>query len=415
MLTKKARLLPLLLLPATLFAQNMSSPYSIYGIGDIDHRYYNANSGMGYTGLALKTGLFGNGNNPASATGLDKSFFMVDVNTAGRSVTYAGDAIDAENRANQDFAIKRLALAVKLNSFWASGIGMRQFSKVNYSFQSTKTVEGTGSKLLINYSGDGGLNEYYWNNAFSIGRHFSVGINTSFIAGPINQTETITDDVNTFASTRRDYYANGRLEYGMIYSGSLSKKWNLSIGGRYARQTTMNYERSLTVTQNTTTTLVDNEFVKYAGFQLPRSYGAGIALTTKNGTRTIAADYSASDWAGLDVKGSGWKLVNSSRISTGMEFASFTNAFNRNVQKKSFQLGAFLDNSYLAVNGHQIMEWGVTTGLARTLKSGLVIGGSVEGGIRGTTQAGLIRENYFQFNLNFSYRDFIFSKGRKYN
>jgi hypothetical protein len=39
---------------------------------------------------------------------------------------------------------------------------------------------------------------------------------------------------------------------------------------------------------------------------------------------------------------------------------------------------------------------------------------SIEGGKRGTTAAGLIRENFFQLTISLTYRDFLFSKGKKY-
>src|SRR6266542_253093 len=92
------------------FAQNMNSPYSVYGIGDIQHRYYNFNSGMGYTGIALKTSLLGNGNNPASISGIEKRIFMLDINAAGRSVNYVGNPITTENSTNRDFTIERASL-----------------------------------------------------------------------------------------------------------------------------------------------------------------------------------------------------------------------------------------------------------------------------------------------------------------
>mgnify|MGYP000509248199 CR=1 FL=1 len=39
-------------------SQNMNSPYSIYGVGDIDFRPYNRTSGMGGTGIALRSSYY---------------------------------------------------------------------------------------------------------------------------------------------------------------------------------------------------------------------------------------------------------------------------------------------------------------------------------------------------------------------
>ena len=58
--------IPLLFVLTPSFSQNMNSPYSIYGIGDIDNRMYNKTSGMGGTGLALRSGNYFIDNNPAA-------------------------------------------------------------------------------------------------------------------------------------------------------------------------------------------------------------------------------------------------------------------------------------------------------------------------------------------------------------
>src|SRR3989337_3180113 len=113
-----------------MFSQNMNSPYSIYGIGDIDSRPYNRTTGMGGTCLALRSSYFLIDNTPAAISGLSRSFFIVDAAFTGKTVQYKGDAINADNSNNKDFWIKRLAIAVKLNNYWAGSAGFNQFSNV---------------------------------------------------------------------------------------------------------------------------------------------------------------------------------------------------------------------------------------------------------------------------------------------
>src|ERR1700741_3504092 len=84
------------------YAQNMNSPYSVYGIGDIDFRNYNRTNGMGSTGLALTSSFYLIDNNPASITGLTKSFFLANMSAVGKSVQYSGSPITGDNRSNKD-------------------------------------------------------------------------------------------------------------------------------------------------------------------------------------------------------------------------------------------------------------------------------------------------------------------------
>lgn len=395
--------------------QNTVSPYSVYGIGDIDFRAYNRTSGMASTGLALQSSFYAVDNNPASLTGLTRSFYIADVSTVGRSVQYKGDPITAENSNNKDFWIKRFGLAVKINKRWASGIGIRQFSSINYAFNGSKSVEGTTNTYITSYTGDGGLNEYYWNNAVAIDKHLSVGLRSSIIAGAINQTETISDDAlqSVITTKQQDYFGQLRFQLGALYGTKLSKKWDMSLGARFAPKTKMVSERTLTVTENGTA-LVNDEFLKNDRFYLPNTFAGGIALKRNNKT-TFAFDYTYEDWSSLKIKEQGWQLISSHRVSGGVEFSKQQFIANQRIERRYFQLGAFLNNSYLQVRNQPITEFGFTAGMGGFINSNLLYNIGIEAGSRGTTQAKLIKENYIQVTLGFSYRDFLFSKGRKYN
>jgi long-subunit fatty acid transport protein len=407
--------LPLPFVCAATCAQNMNSPYSIYGVGDIDYRAYNRTGGMASTGIALSSSFYLIDNNPASITGLPRSFYVVDVNTVGKSVQYKGDPITSANNDNKDFWIKRFDLAVKLNKSWASGIGIRQFSNVNYRFTGSKQVEGATTTYLADYDGDGGLNEYYWNNAVAIGRHFSFGLKSSIIAGSINQTETVSDAnlQSVVTAKQQDYIGQARFQFGALYKTALSKKWDASVGARFTPKTNMVSERTLTVSE-TGTALLQDEFIKYDRFHLPATFAAGIALKHNKRT-TFAFDYSYEDWSSLSIRQHGWEMISSQRLSGGVEFSKQQYVGKELVERRYFQIGAFYNSASLRVRGQPINEYGVTAGMGGAVNGSLLYSLSVEAGTRGTSQAGLIKENFLQVTLGFTFRDFLFSKGRKYN
>jgi hypothetical protein len=85
------------------------------------------------------------------------------------------------------------------------------------------------------------------------------------------------------------------------------------------------------------------------------------------------------------------------------------------VEKRYFQFGGFINNSYLQVNNTPINEFGITAGMGGKLTGNLLYTLSVEGGERGTTAQNLIKENFLQFTFTLTYRDFLFSKGHKYD
>ena len=402
-------------LSLTVYSQNMNCPYSIYGIGDIDSKVYNRTSGMGGTGLAIKSSYFLLDNNPAAIAGLTRSFFLVDAGVTAKWVQYKGEPIDADNSKNKDFWIKRLSLGVKVNNFWASSIGFNQFSNVNYKLYGTKKVEGSATNYLASYEGDGGLNEYHWTNAVSLGKHFSLGVKSSIIAGSINQTEIIADESSgsTVSTKVQDYFGKPRFQFGTIYSTATGKKWNISVGGKYIPVVKMTSERTLTVVQDGNA-IIEDEFIKNDRFSLPKTYAAGIAIKHNNKT-TIAADYTYEDWSSLKIKEPGWQMISNNRISAGVEFSKQAKIMNQLMEKRFFQIGGFYNTAYLQVRNQPIKEFGFTAGMGGIIGKGLIYTMALEAGSRGTIQQKLIKENYVQLTFSFSYRDFLASKGRKYD
>ena len=400
---------------SSLFGQNMNSPYSIYGIGDIDTRAYNRTSGMGGAGIATRSAEYYIDNNPAAISGLPRSFYFLNAAFTGRTVTYDGEGVDQTNRRNRDFWGKGIALGVKINKFWASSIGFNPYSNVNYNFSGSKSVVGSSDTYDAVYEGNGGLNDYHWMNGFSLGKHISVGLKSSIIAGGINQTETINNAavLSSIQTKQRDYFGSPRFEFGSIYSLAVNKQWDFSLGGKYVNKTKLPSERTITVTENTTTILKEN-IDKQDRFFLPRTYGVGVTLTHNKKT-TFAADYIFENWSSLNIQGEGWALTNNSRFSAGMEFAQHVDVRGQLVEKRYFQFGGFINNSYLQVNNTPINEFGITAGIGGKVAGNLLYTLAVEGGKRGTTAQNLIRENFLQFTITLTYRDFLFSKGHKYD
>lgn len=141
--------------------------------------------------------------------------------------------------------------------------------------------------------------------------------------------------------------------------------------------------------------------------------GGGIAIT-HNKKSTFAADYTYENWAQTGLQGNGWQMVDNNRISAGYEITREVNKLGKLPFERSIQVGAYYNSGYLYVNNKQISDYGVTIGTAGNIRN-LLYNLSLDVGQRGTRSANLIRENYFQFTLGLSYRDFLLSKGRKYD
>jgi hypothetical protein len=399
-------------------AQNMSSPYSVYGVGEIQNTWSDRSSGMANTSVSLiSTPGFLLNKNPASLIGLERSMGQVDLGLVGRTTTFRGTPISSSNSSAHDVMINKFSLSTKLNNHWASSVGFTPFSYVSYSFAGNKSIEGSGSTYSGQYDGNGGLHHIYWNNAFAIGKHVAMGLRSSFIFGSINQIETVQGaGVSVpIESTVQNYYNNLRFEYGAIYNSKITKNWKLSLGGKITTKTDLHQEKTLTVMEGSTA-IEQNKDLGTGSFSLPWQYDAGIALINK-GRTTFSVDYSFANWDGLNgsTGSSTWAMVNSQRISAGFQLSNQVQRFGMVAEKSYFQAGVYTGQSYLQVKGQQINEFGVTAGYGGYLSRGLSYGLALEGGSRGTITSGLVRENYVQLTLSLSYREILYSKGRKYD
>lgn len=412
----KSLIILVLFIATRVGAQDYNAPYSIYGVGDLEQRFYDRSIGMANSSVALvSTPYYQFLKNPASLSGLERSNVYVNMALTGRTVTYSGTPIDGDNSKSRDFSVKSFSVATKLNKYWASSVGFMPLSYAGYRYTATKTVEGSDDTYNGDYEGDGGLYNVYWNNAFAIGKHFSVGVRSSFIFGSINLTETLTGEALTSSviTKTRDYYNNFRFELGSIYTGNLNKNWKYSLGGKLTTKTKLNSDRTVTITEGTTV-IKEDESVKSSTFYLPVSYDAGISLTHKN-RLTVAVDYNYQSWTDLRQRGYGYSLIDSRRLSAGIQFSNQVEAWGRKYEKNYVQAGFFTNNSYLRIRNTPINEIGGSIGYGGYLTGSLFYGLSLEAGRRGTITNGLIKENYVQGTLTLSLREFLFSKGHKYD
>ena len=99
-------------------AQTNTSPYSLVGIGDIEPGYNDRGAGMADASISLSSGRYIYNANPASLGSLDDHFFSLELGTRFKAVKYSGNYVSLDNNSSADLQATRLALAIKVESFW---------------------------------------------------------------------------------------------------------------------------------------------------------------------------------------------------------------------------------------------------------------------------------------------------------
>jgi hypothetical protein len=396
-------------------AQNNTSPYSIIGIGDLEKSYFDRSSGMGHAGVALSSPRFFYQSNPASIAALDQHFFYFEVSARYKGVSYSGQPVtDPGNSQSSDVQFKKAVFAVKPRPHWALSVGLVPYSTTNYSFNATRSIQGSDLTADAYYQGSGGVNQFYVTNSFNIGKNFHIGLQTSYLFGQLLEEETLSQGItdSTLYTRRNIYIGSPMLKLGLQYKLNLSKQLNVAVGATASNQTKLRTDYSLLV-KDGNTTLINNEYYKSNYFSIPLTYTGGLAIGYKN-AYTLAFDYTYQGWSDLNYKGINYALVNSQRYATGLEYSKKTSFAEQAFERYFLQTGFFYNNSYLRIGGQQLKDIGATFGAGVVLaRSGLGLQGAIEIGQRGTSDYGLIKEKYTQFTFTLSYRDFWFSRKMK--
>ncbi len=398
-------------------SQNNTSPYSIVGVGDIEKSSFDRTTGMGYAGVAMHASKSIYNINPASYSYLDDYFFHVETSLRYKGISYSGNPVTSSiTNQSADLVSKKLVVAMKLKSNWGFSAGLLPYSTANYSFSALKTVQGTGFSTSAAYEGSGSLNQAYVANGIKLGKSLSLGIQASYLFGQQQQEETISSDLSagTLYTKRNIYLSSGFFTAGIQYNKNVSKKINISFGAVASNKATLNATYDLLV-KDGTNTIEENENYKKSYFKIPVSFTTGLAVTYNN-KFTLAADYNHQDWNSIKYSGINYTLVNSDRLSVGLQYSKKQSTVNGAFERAFLQTGFFYNSSYLKIYGEQLKDYGVTFGGGLHAKrSGLGMQATVEFGQRGTTNNGLIKEKYTQFTLSLLYREFWFTKGRKYD
>lgn len=147
----------------TASAQSTSSPYSRYGVGDVNNKVFGQGYAMGSTAIALQNDtiplFFINTVNPASYAG-------VQLTTAELGLNYNRMRLEsADSRKNVNTAsFGYVSIAFPFKKWWGGSFGLIPYSSVGYSLADNQTIPNVGN-VDFTYDGSGGVSQAYFGTA----------------------------------------------------------------------------------------------------------------------------------------------------------------------------------------------------------------------------------------------------------
>jgi len=397
------------------FAQlGTSSPYSRFGLGDLQGNAFPVYNALGGGVTALSSSNSVNPSNPASYTSFRANSFLFSTGGLYKT-TQIENSTDKQVANNSAFS--HLTIAFPISSKLGASFGMLPFSNIGYTLNARDTV--VDADMI--YTGDGGLSKIYFGGAYEPFKGFSVGMNASYLFGGLNRRKKLDYDDESFFDSRSNSSINLKgyyYELGLLYKKELANDKELSFGLTANNNSTLRAKRTNIVE----TTSGDYEIVKdtasnvveWGEVTLPRYISTG--LTYRDGEKwLLVADYSMQNWADYTLLGESDDLSNSMRLSGGLQYTPEFNSVTKYYKRMQYRLGAAYSNTPLTLNDTQLKEMSVSFGFGIPVrKSRTKYDVSLTLGQRGTTDNSLIKEQFVKFGLSVSYDGIWFVK-RKYD
>ena len=414
--------------------QSTSSPYSFYGLGSLKFKGTVENQSMG--GISVYSdSIHVNLRNPASYAGSNLSFYNNESRPIKFSIgtTFSNTKIETSSASDKygNFSIDYLALALPINKF-GFGFGIIPYSSVGYSLQS----RNENDDLTFRYRGDGGINRVFLGFGYQLLKGLKVGVDTHYNFGNITNTSIAfgyndQGEMLQYQSRddRRSDLGGFSFNFGVILDQKISESLDLTASFTYTPQSEIssknkNQFSTIAIDANQvefvqTTYEIDLQAINLdnTNLVLPSkiSFGAGIGKPRK---WFLGFDYTlleASEFSNRFVEIENSTFEDASSVSIGGFFIPKYDSFSSYWKRIVFRTGARFENTGLVVNNESIDEFGISFGLGLPvgrLFSNANIG--FEWGRRGTTNANLVEENFYNINLSLSLNERWFEK-RKFN
>ena len=394
----------IILLPMTVFGQGGSN-YSIFGFGD---RMYAMGAGfesLGGTQIAvpLNTGI--NIQNPAAWSYADKT--RLQAGFRFNQVTTENSSISSSQNNG-----KLNGMGVLFNIDTTSGVsfalGFSPYSTVNYAIQTPVTVSLEGdSKLgaLTSTSGRGGVSEVFAGGSYRPMEGVRVGLSVLGLFGTINtsiSTQIYTSNSLSSEINRRDEFSGGGLRLGFI----LNPLKNFTIGAAGSWYSTLSVKSSQRSISTGSIAIGDTTSIFNTTNTMPWTIGFGSSY--RSGKFLFAADAIFTDYSDLAYREGKSVYSNGQRFTFGISrlgtFAPGTSFGDR----INFNFGGGFETLPFKVNNQSISDLFLTVGAEIPITNDALLGLSIMGGQRGSTDNGLVKEMFARFNVTFTINEVWF-------
>lgn len=411
------------------------SPYTMFGIGELQTIGTAQMRAMGGVGVAWRSTQMPSMINPAGYSATLQNSFLFNVGVEGNFLQNAqkqygasGDFTRMAKNGKNSVNIHEIAIQFPLVKGLGMGLSLMPYSSVGYkmSFLDQRDeIAGNVGAAAYTYSGDGDVTEVKLGIGWEPFKNFSFGVAAKYYWGKIshNYVSEVANNIvgsSSFLSViGEDEYAisNFKFQVGLQWNAIANDKRMLTFGATYDYGGGLRPKVTKSLVLNNS---YETDVVRETGIsqmQLPHSVKAGVMYHDPK--FMAAVEYEFQAWGSGNSGRFEEKVNNNMTVkyvdthTAKVGFSYTPSRFDvRNYLKRvSYRVGLRYSNYYQTYNDRAIPQYAVTAGFGFPLKfmGTSSIDVSLEYGLRGShalmnsaPKIGMIRQDYFKVGLGFS-------------
>ncbi|NCT17107.1 MAG: hypothetical protein COZ75_00355 [Flavobacteriaceae bacterium CG_4_8_14_3_um_filter_34_10] len=408
---RKFLVITLVLVTAITSAQEAtSSPYSFFGIGSLNFRGTVENRLMG--GISIYSdSIHLNLQNPSGLASLKLVAFSV-----GGSHKLVNQKTQTETGKTSSTSINYLALGIPVGNKLGLSFGVLPLTAVGYD------LENLSGTTLVQNSGKGGMNKVFLAGGYQVTPKLSIGVDANYNFGNIQNTTLLSQEGLDFASreSNRSNLSGFSFNLGATYIEKVFTNLNLFTSIVYTPETKLESQNfrqfaSVFIPNPNLQVDVDIRDVDVANSKLtfPSQFTFGLGIG-KTRNWFVGAEYTSQKTSNFNNRTftlDNVEFSDASRYKLGGFFVPTSNSISSYWKRVTYRAGMRYEDTGLVINGEDINEFGISFGVGLPvgkLFSNVNVGFEI--GKRGTVNAGLVQENFFNTFISLSLNDKWFIK-----
>jgi len=438
-----------------------NSPYSFFGLGNIQSNLHASNRAMAFTGNAVVSNKNINFKNPASLAALQYATlhtgFFYNAHFLRNALSTTNPSY-VNNSANASIPYLSLSLPIVKN--YNVAVGLMPYSRTSYNVlrnSSNPTLPDSLNLEQQQLLGEGDFYNFYIGNGYRTNLaesgflknyQLSAGFNAVYYFGSRQKVNITTfplvEDILGFRATETLRLSDFAFDFGVIlkrfnYETKKNSKGEdfekvkntFSIGATYSAQKNLKsflFRRNESIFLNainnvvvvdTSGNVIEDSIVNVT---LPGKLGLGVNFNLNN-RFNFAFDYTVTNWNNLKIFDEAQDLNQSREYNLGLKIIpkiSFS-SLNKFWARNTYYFGAYYNDGSISINDKNITDLGFTFGMGLPIFQGFQakrlanVNVSFNYGSLGSLDEGIFRESYFKTIVGFTFNDANWFKRRKYN